>query len=75
MTLKKDYNGHEHPYNVVYPFTDSLEHEKKMIGFKIGRAIGETIETIWFSCLNKRCKNVDTQNKFCHLLTSSEFDY
>ena len=27
--FKKDYNGHEHPCNVVYPFTDSLEHEKK----------------------------------------------
>ena len=27
--FKKDYNGHEHPCNVVYPFTDSLEYEKK----------------------------------------------
>ena len=55
MILKKDYNGHEHPCHVVYPFTVSLEREKKMMDFKIGRAIDEPIETIWFSCLTILC--------------------
>ena len=45
----------EHSFHVLYPLTVSLERNRKMIDFKIGRATGEPIETIWFSCLTILC--------------------
>ena len=53
----------------------ALKREKMMIGFKFGRAIDEPVETIWFSCFTILCGSKTNDDKFCHLLTSSEFHY